>query len=168
MTAQVPDLIRKEIVLKAPLDKVWAAISDSAQFGQWFGMQLDGPFIAGQPISGHIRPTVADPDIAEMQKPYEGTPVSLVVGDIQPKHLFQLRWHPYAVDTNQDYASEQMTLITFALREVEGGVHLTLTESGFENIPPERRFKAFEANDGGWTMQMKLIAAWLDGAGRAR
>lgn len=168
MTAQPPNIIRKDIVLNAPLDKVWAAISDSAQFGQWFGMKLNGPFVAGQPISGHIVPTVVDPKIADMQKPHEGKPVSFSVGDIKPKSLFQLCWHPFAIDPDTDYSAEPMTLITFALKEVEGGVHLTLTESGFENIPMERRFKAFEANDGGWTAQMKLIEAYLNGAWRAR
>ncbi len=168
MSAQSPNIIRKDIVLNASLDKVWEAISDASQFGQWFGMKLDGPFVAGQPISGHIMPTVVDPKIADMQKPYEGKPVSLVVGDIQPKHLFQLRWHPFAIDPDTDYSAEPMTLITFTLKEVEGGVHLTLTESGFENIPAERRFQAFQANDGGWSAQMKLIEAYLDGAWRGR
>ncbi len=168
MPVQAPDVIRKEIVLKAPLDKVWAAISDASQFGQWFGMRFDGPFVAGQPISGHIVPTMVDPEVANAQKPYEGTPFSMMVGEIRPKSLFELRWHPYAIDTSKDYSSEPMTLITFALKEVEGGVHLTLTESGFENIPPERRFQAFEANDGGWTAQMKLIEAYLSGVGLAR
>ncbi len=169
MSVQVPDAIRKEIVLKAPLDKVWAAISDPAQFGTWFGICFDAPvFTPDTPITGHIRPTAVDPDVAEAQKPYEGTPVSFSVGEIRPKTLFQLRWHPYAIDKDKDYSAEPMTLITFALREVDGGVHLTLTESGFENIPLERRAQAFEMNDGGWTAQMKLIEAYLNGDGRAR
>jgi uncharacterized protein YndB with AHSA1/START domain len=165
MTANI---IRKEIVLKAPLDKVWAAISDASQFGQWFGMKLDGPFVAGQPITGHITPTVVDPEVAKMQKPHEGKPVSFSVGDIQPKTLFQLRWHPYAIDPDTDYSSEPMTLITFALKAVDGGTHLTLTESGFENIPMERRAEAFQMNDGGWTAQMKLIETYLKGTWIAR
>lgn len=168
MTRQVPDTIRKEIVLNAPLDKVWAAISDATQFGQWFGMTLDGPFVAGQPITGYITPTVVDPEVAEMQRPHEGKRVSLTVGDIQPKTLFQLRWHPFAIDPDTDYSSEPMTLITFALKEVDGGTHLTLTESGFDNIPVERRFKAFEANDGGWAKQMELIEGYLKGVGVGR
>jgi uncharacterized protein YndB with AHSA1/START domain len=169
MTVQIPHVIRKDIILKAPLDKVWAAISDASQFGQWFGMRFDAPaFVANTPVTGHIVPTMVDPEVAASQKPYEGTPVAFSVGEIQPKHLFQLRWHPYAIDKDVDYSSEPMTLITFALKEVEGGVHLTLTESGFENIPLERRTKAFEANSGGWSAQMRLIEAYLQGAGRAR
>lgn len=168
MTAHLQDVIRKEIVLKSPLDKVWAAISDSSQFGQWFGMTLDAPFVAGQPITGHITPTMVDAEVAEMQKPYAGTPVSFSVGEIQPKSLFQLRWHPYAIEKGKDYSSEPMTLITFELKAVEGGVHLILTESGFEAIPLERRAQAFEANDGGWSAQMRLIEAYLNGVRLAR
>ena len=38
---------------------------------------------------------------------------------------------------------------------------LTVTESGFDQIPIERRAKAFAANEGGWAAQMKLIEKYL-------
>ncbi len=155
--------IEKHVLLKAPLDRVWQAITDSRQFGAWFGMDLDGPFAAGQPITGRIAPTQVDPEVAKMQEPYAGTPVNFVVDRIEPRTLFSIRWHPFAIDPKVDYSAEPMTLITFALKETAEGVELTLTETGFEHIPAHRRAEALKANDGGWAKQMELIAAYVHG-----
>ena len=149
--------IEKKIVLKATRERVWRAISDSAQFGMWFGVEIDGPFIAGKEARGRIAPTKVDPDVARLQEPHRGLAWRVVVERIEPMELFSFRWHPYAIDPAQDYAKEPMTLVTFELAEAEGGILLTITESGFEQIPPDRRAKAVEANDGGWTHQPQLI-----------
>jgi uncharacterized protein YndB with AHSA1/START domain len=155
------DRIEKKIVLKAPLERVWLAISDSARFGRWFGVQLDGPFVVGKEAVGRIVATSVDPDVARLQEPYVGFPWHVVVERIEPMRLFSFRWHPGAVDPGHDYSGEPMTLVTFELTEVEGGILLTITESGFEHIPPERRTKAREGNDAGWAHQTLLIAKYL-------
>jgi uncharacterized protein YndB with AHSA1/START domain len=153
--------IEKHVVLKAPLERVWEALTDSRQFGVWFGMELDGPFVAGQAATGRIRPTQMDPEVAKMQEPYSGLAVSWMIDRIEPRTLFAMRWHPYAIDPNVDYSDEPMTLITFTLKETSEGVDLTVTETGFENIPAHRRAEALKANDGGWAKQMELIAAYV-------
>lgn len=153
--------IRKEITLKAPLSKVWAAISEAGQFGQWFGVRFDGPFKAGETLKGVIVPTAVNDEVAAMQKPYEGTPFEIVVDEITPRTRFSFYWHPYGVEKDYDYSQEPMTLCTFSLAEVPEGVRLVITETGFENIPLARRAQAFTANDGGWTAQTKLIEAYL-------
>lgn len=157
----MPNEIRKEITLKAPLGKVWAAISNADEFGQWFGVRFDGPFRAGEKLKGVIVPTIVNDDVAAMQKPYEGTPFEIVVGEITPQTRFSFSWHPYGVEKDYDYGQEPMTLCTFALSEDVKGTRLVITESGFDNIPLERRTKAFTANDGGWAAQTKLIEAYL-------
>ncbi|MFL5527607.1 MAG: SRPBCC family protein [Gemmatimonadaceae bacterium] len=155
------DRIRKEVLLKAPLDRVWRAISDSKEFGSWFGVKFDGPFAAGAPIHGVIVPTSVDPEVAKSQKPYEGMPFDITIDKIQPKRMLSFRWHPFAVDPNVDYSAEPTTLVTFTLEEFDGGVKLTVTETGFDKIPLARRAQAFSMNDEGWTKQMKLIAAYI-------
>jgi hypothetical protein len=80
---------------------------------------------------------------------------------IEPMRALAFRWHPFAVDRSVDYSAEPTTLIVFELEEVSGGTQLTITESGFDRIPLERRAKAFAANDGGWTKQVELIAKYL-------
>jgi uncharacterized protein YndB with AHSA1/START domain len=155
------DRIEKKIVLRAPLDRVWRAISDADQFGAWFGVRFDGPFAPGTRITGTIVPTKADPEVAASQKPYEGRAFDFVVGRVEPMRLFSFRWHPFAVDLDVDFSKEPTTLVVFELCEVADGTRLTITESGFDGIPLARRAKAFSMNDQGWTAQARLIEKYL-------
>ena len=155
------DRIEKKIVLKAPLERVWRAIGDSARFGTWFGAEIDGPFVAGKVAVGRIAPTEVDAEVARMQEPYRGLRWQVVVERIEPMTLFSFRWHPGAVDPKHDYSNEPMTLVTFELAEVEGGTSLTITESGFDQIPLDRRIAAIKGNDAGWAHQTRLIGKYL-------
>lgn len=162
MSTAVSDRIEKEVLLRAPLSRVWQALTDAGEFGQWFGVRLDGPFKAGTPIHGKITPTTVDPEVAKMQQPYEGMKFEIVIDRIEPKKLFSFRWHPFGVDPKVDYSSEPMTLVEFTLQEVPEGVRLTVIESGFDKVPIERRAQAFTANEGGWTKQMELIQKYVE------
>jgi uncharacterized protein YndB with AHSA1/START domain len=155
------DRIQKKIVLKSTRQRVWQAISDSVKFGAWFGVEFDGPFVAGSPLHGRIVPTQVDPEVARLQEPHRGKSFQILVECIEPMNRFAFRWHPFAIDPHVDYSQEPMTLVMFELADAEGGTLLTITESGFEQIPLERRAQAFQANDGGWTHQTKLIEKFL-------
>jgi uncharacterized protein YndB with AHSA1/START domain len=155
------DRIEKTVVLGAPRARVWHAIADSKQFGSWFGVELDGPFVAGGTVTGRIVPTRVDAEVARLQEPHTGFAIEWKIDRIEPMRWFSFRWHPFAVDAKVDYASEPTTLVVFELEEVAGGTRLTITESGFDRIPLERRAKAFAANDGGWTKQTELIGKYL-------
>jgi uncharacterized protein YndB with AHSA1/START domain len=153
--------IEKQVVLRAPRERVWQAISNAKQFGSWFGVELDGPFVTGTRVTGRVVPTTMDAEIAKAQKPYEGVPVALTVERIEPPRVFSYRWHPFAIDRNVDYSSEPTTLVTFALEEAGDNTRLTITESGFDRLPVERRGKAFTANEQGWASQLKLIENYV-------
>lgn len=155
------DRIRKQVLLRAPLERVWSAVSDAEQFGSWFGVRFDGPFVAGERLIGRVVPTSVDPDVAKSQEPYEGLRFDVLVERIEPMRLFSFRWHPYAVDPDVDYSGEPRTLVELVLEEVEGDTLLTVTESGFDGVPLERRAKAFEMNEQGWAGQMTLIEKYL-------
>ena len=155
------DRIEKTVVLRAPRDRVWNAIADSKQFGTWFGVALAGPFVAGQRITGTMTPTKVDPEVAKKQEAYTGFQMEWLVEAIEPMTRFAFRWHPFAIDRDVDYSHEPTTLVEFVLADADGGTRLTITESGFDQIPLERRAKAFTANDGGWTKQVELIAKYL-------
>lgn len=153
------DRIVKEAVLRAPVAKVWHAVSDAAAFGSWFGLELDGPIVAGARLNAKIVPTTVDPDVAKMQEPYRGTPFELVVVAVEPPHRLVWQWHPFAMGV--DVSAEPMTTVTFALAEVPEGTRLTITESGFDALTAERRAKAMPANEGGWAHQLRLVEKWL-------
>jgi len=153
------DKIEKVAVLKAPLAKVWNAISDSAAFGAWFGMSIAGPFVEGQKVTGAIAKTQVDDEVAKHQEPYVGMRCDLLIERVVPLKLLSFRWQPGAEPASGPDAPT--TLVTFELEEVTGGTRLTITESGFEALPLERRAKAFADNEGGWQAQLGLIAKYL-------
>lgn len=155
------DRIVKQIVLRAPRARVWRAVADAAEFGQWFGMRFEGAFAPGARMRGVIVPTTADAEMAKAQKSYEGTPFEFVVERMEPERLLSFRWHPGAIDPAVDYSKEPTTLVEFTLEDTPEGTLLTVTESGFDQIPLTRRAKAFEQNSGGWAMAMKLIEKHL-------
>src|SRR5262245_58213652 len=128
MTTAVTDRIEKRVVLKAPRSRVWRAIADTAQFGSWFGVRLQGTFKEGAAIRGAIT-----------HPGYEHLTLELVVETIQPEEYFSYRWHPYAVDPSVDYSHEPTTLVEFRLEETAEGTVLTIAESGFDRIPLTRR-----------------------------
>jgi uncharacterized protein YndB with AHSA1/START domain len=156
-----PHKIVKQTVLNSTVGRVWQAISNSAEFGSWFGMKVDGPFEAGKTVKAVIMPTTVDDEVAEGQKAYQGLEFELKIEKVESEKSFSFRWHPHAVDRSEDYSEEPTTLVEFTLAEVAEGVLLTVTESGFEGIPLERRAQAFNANSGGWAIQMELIAKYL-------
>jgi uncharacterized protein YndB with AHSA1/START domain len=155
------DSIQKKILLKASRSRVWRALTDSSEFGYWFGMTFNGPFLAGKPIRGIMASTGVNAEVASAQSKYQGLPFDIAIETLKPESLFSFRWHPHAIEKGVDYSAEPTTLVEFVLEEVSDGVLLTVTESGFDKIPLERRAKAFSANDGGWTMVIKLIEEYL-------
>ena len=155
------DRIEKKILLKAPLARVWRAFADSKEFGDWFGMKIDQPFVAGKTVHAIVKSTCVDEEIAERQKPYENVPFQLHIERMEPERIFSYRWHPGAVDPNIDYSKEPTTLVTFTFEETAEGVLLTMVESGFDQLPLARRGKAFGMNENGWIGVMKLIEKYL-------
>ena len=155
------DRIEKKILLRAPLKRVWRALSDSKEFGTWFGVKFDEPFQPGVHIRGKIVGTAVDPEVAKLQKQFAHIPFEITIERIEPGRLLSFRWHPNATEPGIDYSDEPTTLIEFTLEEVRNGVMLTVTESGFERIPLARRAKAFEGNEKGWGMVITLVEKHL-------
>ncbi|MBS0364385.1 MAG: SRPBCC family protein [Proteobacteria bacterium] len=140
------DRIEKRVELKAPVSRVWRAITDHREFGTWFGVNMETPFIAGRPAVGQIT-----------YPGYEHLRMEVQVVKIEPEHLFSFTWHPYAHDLKADYSGETPTLVEFRLQQSAAGTLLIVTESGFSKIPAQRRAEAFRMNDGGWAEQMRNI-----------
>jgi uncharacterized protein YndB with AHSA1/START domain len=160
MTEVQPDRIEKKILLRAPRSRVWRALTDSGEFGHWFGVKFDAPFAPGHAMRGVMIGTGVDPEVAAAQQPYHGDPFEITIERIEPERLFSFRWHP-STKRGEDYSSEPTTLIEFMLEEVSGGVMLTVTESGFDRIPLPRRAQAFSGNEQGWGMMIKVIDKYV-------
>ena len=149
--SEVTDRIERKIVLKAPLARVWRAISDAGEFGDWFGVALKGQhFVAGQRARGSIT-----------YPGYEHIIFDVDVVEVVPEQLLSFRWHPYPADPNYDYSQEATTLVEFKLSEIDGGTLVKVVESGFDQVPVARRLEAFRMNSGGWDGQMKNIERYV-------
>lgn len=159
-----PDRIEKQVVLHAPLDRVWRAISDAEEFGRWFGVRFDEPFVAGRSITAAIAPTTVDDEVAKRQEPHAGVKSTWQIVAIEPRRRFAYSWHPFAIDPDIDYDHEPTTLVEFTLTETDDGVLLTITESGFDAIPEARRNGSFEANAEGWAIQTDLVRRYVENA----
>ena len=138
--------IEKRIELRAPVTRVWRALTDYREFGEWFRVKLEGPFVAGQTSRGYIT-----------WPGYEHLKWEAVVQKIEPERLFSFTWHPYSVDPKIDYSQETPTLVEFRLEKTTSGTLLMVTESGFDKIPSARRAEAFLRNEGGWAQQIVNI-----------
>ena len=145
------DRIDKTIDLAAPIERVWRAVTDPAEFGQWFRVSLDGPFVPGAVTRGHVT-----------YPGYEHLVWEAEIVALEPMRLFSYLWHPHPIDPAVDYSAESRTLVEFRLAAIEGGTRLEITESGFDALPPHRRDEAWRGNDGGWTVQLGNIRAHVE------
>lgn len=140
------DRIEKRIELKAPVSRVWRGLTDYREFGEWFRVNIDGPFEPGKASRGNIT-----------YPGYEHVKWEVTIKEMVPERLFSFTWHPFGIDANVDYSKETPTLVEFRLEPTDGGTLLTVTESGFDKVPAHRRAEAFRMNERGWEEQMKNI-----------
>jgi len=148
------DRIEKQIELKAPVSRVWRALTDYREFGAWFRVKLDGPFVEGQVSRGNMT-----------YPGYEHVKWYAVVQKMEPERLFSFTWpHPKSFDKAEysgDYSNDPTTLVEFRLEKTKNGTLLRLTESGFDQLPADFRLEAFRRNEGGWIEQLKNIEAYV-------
>src|SRR5206468_4029008 len=111
------DRIEMRIELNAPPARVWRALTDHREFGQWFRVNLEAPFVPRQSTRGRIT-----------YPGYEHLIMEVVVQKMVPERLFSFHWHPYAVDPKVDYSKEPPTLVEFKLEKTPDGTRLKLVK----------------------------------------
>ena len=144
------DRIEKQILLRAPRARVWRALADAGEFGQWFGVKLNGPFAPGARLLGQVT-----------HPGYEHVRFEITIERMEPERLLSWRGHPHTIDPQADYSAEPTTLVVFELTDAPDGTLLTVVESGFDGIPWARRLEAYRGNEQGWAMQMKAIERYI-------
>lgn len=150
MSTTDTDRIEKKLVLRAPRSRVWRALTDAKELGNWFGFAAEGALAPGSRVHGRIT-----------HKGYEHLTLEITIERMEPERLVSWRWHPHAVEPGVDYSGEPTTLVVFELEEVPEGTLLTVVESGFDQIPLARRALAHRMNDQGWAAQMTAIEQHL-------
>jgi uncharacterized protein YndB with AHSA1/START domain len=147
------DRIEKRIELKAPVGRVWRALTDHVEFGEWFRVKLEGPFVVGEESRGYIT-----------WPGYEHLVWRARVTVMEPEKRFAFTWHPYALEAPENYVNETPTLVEFTLEATATDTLLTVVESGFEKLPAGRQAEAFRMNDNGWGQQMGNIKIHVEEA----
>lgn len=142
------DRIEKSIELHAPVERVWRALTDFVEFGQWFRVELEGPFAPGELSRGRIT-----------YPGYEHLRWEAKIVKMERPRLFSFTWHPYAVEPDVDYSQEPSTLVEFRLEPTASGTRLVVVESGFDALPADRRAEALRMNEGGWEVQIRNVQA---------
>lgn len=150
MGTTATDRVEQSIELRAPQARVWRALTDAEEFGTWFRAKLEGRFALGQTLKGNIT-----------YPGYEHLRLEVTVVTLEAQQRFAFRWHPYAIDPHMDYSKEPTTLVEFRLQAIPEGTRLTVVESGFDQLPPERRELAFRMNQQGWSGQMANIQHYV-------
>ena len=141
------DRVEKSIEINAPIERVWRALTDHKEFGAWFRVRLDGPFVVGSRSRG------------QMTYPgFEDFPWDARVLVMEEPHRFAFEWpHIEAADEDADQAP--WTRVEFTLAPIPAGTRLTVVESGFDALPPERRVEFMRRNEQGWAEQAGNIKA---------
>jgi len=146
------DRIEKVIELSAPVVRVWRALTDHKEFGTWFRVELDGPFVVGRISRG--RTTYPG---------YEGMKWEAMIVAMEPLRLFAFRWCPYEHEDGRDFSQAPQTLVEFRMEPTSAGTRLVIAESGFDGLPDDkRRLDAFRSNTQGWEEQMRTLAAYVE------
>jgi uncharacterized protein YndB with AHSA1/START domain len=147
------DRIEKRVFLRASRARVWRALSDAGEFGNWFGLKLEGAFAPGARITGKI----LHPDYAHL-------PFVILIERMEPERLLSWRAPPHPAEPGKASATEATTEVVFTLEDAPGGTLLTVVESGFDGIPLPRRAEVYRGNEEGWTVQMENIARYVSPA----
>ncbi len=144
------DRIEKTLELDAPVSRVWRALTDFEEFGQWFRVKLDGPFEPGALSTGNMT-----------YPGYEHYPWLATVERMDHESLFSFRWHDFDDKSDVDVSLQPTTLVEFRLQAISSGTRLTIAESGFSAIPDPRRLEVLRDNKQGWDAQSKNIAEYV-------
>jgi uncharacterized protein YndB with AHSA1/START domain len=143
--------IEKRILIRAPRERVWRALTNLEEFSKWFGVEGVGVFEPGARV--------------QMTTTHEGTckgkAFHLVVERMEPGRLFSWRWHPGIPDAGVDYSTEPTTVVEFQLEDAEHGTLVTVVESGFDRLSLGRRASVFADNNKGWEYQMKSLDRYV-------
>ncbi len=145
------DHIERSVIISAPRERVWNALSNAENFGTWFGADLKGKrFEPGQRTQGQI--TILD---------MEHLDFDVIIERIEPQSLMSYRWHPCSSDASVDCTQDPRTLVTFTLVELPGNqTRLTVVETGFDKIHPQRRMGLFRGNTQGWVWQLGRLTIY--------
>jgi uncharacterized protein YndB with AHSA1/START domain len=142
----IPNTITRVLDLPHPQERVWTAVSTREGLTSWFGQSADGDVVPGQ-------------DLRMSWDGHDGAmPLSVKVVD--PMSVFAFTWQISGAPDGDP----RRTYVEFALEPTTDGTRLTVTESGFAQLPDEWLEQAYQGNTEGWRAELGELVSYLDAA----
>jgi uncharacterized protein YndB with AHSA1/START domain len=139
------DQIRREVVLNAPIERVWQAVTSSEEISKWFGDVVEVDLQPG----GKAKFGWSD----------YGDVFEAIVVEVKEPTRFSFSW---AFDSNVPYDDATARLVEIDLAAEGDNTRLTLVESGFAQLPDDLYQKRLDANSGGWDSELADLVDYLD------
>ncbi len=146
------DRIEREIIIAAPVERVWAVLTEAENVGQWFG--------SGVPAALELR----SGGVMVLDHGEHGVFPTRIV-KVDPLHYFSYRWA--SAFPGEEATDANSTLVEFTLTPENGQTRLTLVETGFASlvIPPDRYDSAsHESHSGGWPDALEALRGFAERA----
>jgi uncharacterized protein YndB with AHSA1/START domain len=138
----VPDEVHRTIEIRAPRERVWAALTEPNELLRWFPTEHAAVDLRPGGLASFVWKESAD---------------EAVIDAVEPPSLLVFRWRPAGSDRPH-------TSVTFALEATTDGTRLTLIETGFASLPDEIRERSQQANDAGWEDELEELRTYLEAA----
>jgi uncharacterized protein YndB with AHSA1/START domain len=140
----IPNTISRTLALPHPQEKVWSALTTNAGLASWFGNTVEGELAPGSDVvmswdAGHV--------------------ARLAIKVVAPMSVFAYCWQVHGVPDEDP----RRTYVEFVLSPTDAGTELTVTESGFAQLPDEW-LSSYKGNVSGWTSELGELATYLDAA----
>lgn len=144
------DRIMRQIQIDGDPRRVWDVLSDANEFGKWFRVKLNGPFVIGETTTG------------KMTYPgHEGVPWTSVTEVMEPPKRLVFRWPDCAPGKDIGTDTVWMT-VEFTLRPQDGGTLVTVLETGFAALSDKRRASMLRDNAEGWEIQAANLKRYVE------
>jgi uncharacterized protein YndB with AHSA1/START domain len=143
----IPNTIIRTLDLAHPQDKVWAALTTLDGITGWFGSHADGEMAVGH-------------DVRMRWEKYDNGERTLAIKVVDPMSVFAFTWEI----SGAPEGDPRRTYVEFALAPTASGTRLTVTESGFAQLPDEWLKPSYQGNVEGWGMELGELVAYLDAA----
>lgn len=141
--------LERSISIPAPRARVWRAIAEIAEFSAWFRVKAEGEFAPG----ARVRMTSTHPG-------FENVVFWVAIEEVAPQAGLRWRWHPGAAQPPEG-SNAPATVVAFQLADEHGGTRVTVSESGFEALPEDRRAAQYEENARGWEYQLSELSRYI-------
>ena len=142
----VPEQIEREVVIAAPVERVWAAITEAEHLGTWFGD--DGAEVDLRP-GGTLT----------LRWKEHGT-FHTTIAAVEPPRLLSWRW---TINAGEEPREDNSTLVEFILTPEGDGTRLRVVESGFRglDLPEEQRAARVADNTQGWFEELEELRQYV-------